>query len=131
MKKSDLNLTNLPETFKKDNGGLVKSKYFEIGVFSWSADDEQSNDFCTDEYCLGYLSNFQAAVNHCDEPLWLKVDTDELSVILTKLEDDDDCKIIFALWPDDNRVDEFCLKPVAVNNKWTYFLKSKEPVFFS
>lgn len=129
MKKSDLNLTKLPETFKEDQGNLVKSKYYELGVFSWTAENEQDDDFMMEEYCLGYFSNFLAAADCSDMPLWFKVDTDELCKFLKNIDDNKDCKIIFTLWTDDCRVEEYCVKPVAHNSKWTYLKKSEEPVF--
>lgn len=127
MKKSDLNLTNLPESFAKDNGcDLVTNLDFTLNILtSWSSVDEQDDDFDSDDNWVGKMETL--LVPECNKriPPWFKADTEEFISILKKLDDETDFKIIFTDWDDGT---EFCVKPVAHNNRWTYFEKSKEQI---
>ena len=124
MKKEDLKLHELPESYAADSKycRLRKSEDFEIGLFSWTEEDEAADDFYTEEFQIAdFFSNYLACLDNCDEPVWFKIETEAFLNAINKLDEDEDCKIIYCLWHDGSRQNEYFLKPVAHNNKWTYF----------
>ena len=124
MKKADLKLHELPDTYAADRKycSLSRSEDFEIGLFSWTEEDEAAGDyFYSDNFLVAELTENLAGVDRYGIPSWFKIKTESLLKALSKLNDDSDCKIIYCLWHDGSRQDEYFLKPVAHNAEWTYF----------
>ena len=123
MKKADLKLNELPESYAAENDrcNLIRSRDFELGLFSWTEEDEAGDDFYAEEFLIAEFSKYFAGIDKYDMPVWFKIETQSFLAAVNKLDDDSDCKIIYCLWHDGSRQDEYLLKPVAHNNKWTYF----------
>ena len=125
MTKADLKLDELPDSFAADTKwcNFVRNRDIELGLFSWTEEDEDEDGYIQDQddYCLVCLGDYFACTDEWGIPQWFKISADEFLDALEKLDDDQDCKIIYCRWHDGSRQEEYWLKPIACNDKWVYF----------
>ena len=124
MKKADLKLHELPDTYAADSKycSLSRTPDIDIGLFCWDEEDEEDDDFNEDDFRIEDLTDYLAGIDDdTGLPSWFKIKTESLLNALSQLKDDTECKIVYCLWHDGCRQDEYLLNPVAHNAEWTYF----------
>ena len=123
MTKADFKLDELPDSFAADTKwcNFIKNRDIDLGLFSWTEEDENDDGFFQENYNIVCFEDYLACIDEWAIPQWFKISTDEFLDALEELDDDQDCKIIYCLWHDGSRQDEYWLKPVACNDTWVYF----------
>lgn len=122
MKKSELNLSVLPDKYEADVK-FSKARYdedFTITLYAWTDEEEKkSNFYCYDNEVAEIACT--ALVDDYLKLYWCKTDTETVADILKYVTDDMNCLFEFTIWHDGSRQETYLLKPVAYNNKFTYF----------
>ena len=122
MKKSELNLSALPDKYEADVK-FSKARYdkdFTIALYAWTDEEEKEKDFCCYDDSAAEIDSI-ASLDDCLNLCWCKAETETVTDILKNLADDMNCLFEFTRWHDGSRQETYVLKPVAYNDKWICF----------
>ena len=122
MKKSELNLSALPDKYEADVK-FSKARYdedFTITLYAWTDEEEKKSNFnCYDNDVAEIACT--ALVGDYLKLYWCKTDTETVADIMKYVTDDMNCCFEFSIWHDGSRQETYLLKPVAYNDDWIYF----------